>query len=156
MAGSQPIIAKPGGGRKIDIGDSAFGMYVKATGDQTEGVFSLLESIEPPDLSPPLHIHHDASESFYILEGEYEMFVAGERYLCAPGSFVHIPSGVPHTFKVGAIAGRKLNLYTPAAMVGYFDDLAAAAAEGADDEAISRIALRYNMEVVGPVPDNYV
>ena len=48
-------------------------------------------------------------------------------------------------------------LYTPAAMVGYFDEVAAAAQAGeVDPEVLSQIALRYSMEVVGPVPEGYV
>jgi hypothetical protein len=31
-----------------------------------------------------------------------------------------------HGFRVGRVASRKLNLYTPAAMVGYFDEIAQA------------------------------
>jgi len=42
-------------------------------------------------------------------------------------------------------------------MVGYFDELAAAAAAGEmDDDVLGAIAGRYGMEVVGPVPDGYV
>ena len=52
---------------------------------------------------------------------------------------------------------RKLNVYTPAAMVGYFDELSAAIlSDAADDEGLDTIARRYGMEVVGPVPDGYL
>ena len=55
------------------------------------------------------------------------------------------------------MASRKLNLYTPAAMIGYFDELADAARAGdGDPDALSQIALRYSMEVIGPVPEGYV
>ena len=62
-----------------------------------------------------------------------------------------------HGFRVGAVAGRKLNLYTPAAMMGYFDELRDAIRSGhVDDEYLSEIAVRYGMEVVGPVPGTYL
>jgi hypothetical protein len=35
---------------------------------------------------------------------------------------VFIPARIEHGFRVGGSASRKLNLYAPAAMVGYFDD----------------------------------
>jgi hypothetical protein len=55
------------------------------------------------------------------------------------------------------VASRKLNIYTPAGMVGYFDDVAAAVAAGTvDDATLGGIALRYGMEVIGPVPEGYV
>ena len=55
------------------------------------------------------------------------------------------------------MASRKLNLYTPAAMVGYFDDLSDAINKGtAGPDDLSEIANRYSMEVLGPVPEGYV
>ena len=52
---------------------------------------------------------------------------------------------------------RKLNLYTPAGMVGYFDELSASITAGESDPArLDEIALRYGMEVTGPVPEGYL
>jgi hypothetical protein len=51
---------------------------------------------------------------------------------------------------------RKLNFYTPAAMIGYFDELAAGINAGMDEQALEAIAERYAMEVVGPVPEGYL
>jgi hypothetical protein len=45
---------------------------------------------------------------------------------------VLIPSGTEHTFQVTDSPSRKLNLFTPAAMVGYFDELAIAVQQGRD------------------------
>jgi mannose-6-phosphate isomerase-like protein (cupin superfamily) len=50
-------------------------MSVKASAEETDGAFALLEAQEPPGFGPPLHIHHDAAEAFYVLEGEYIMFI---------------------------------------------------------------------------------
>jgi quercetin dioxygenase-like cupin family protein len=153
FAGSAFVLG-PDEGRTIDLG--GFRMSVKATHDQTNGAFSLLESQEPPGFGPPLHIHHDAAEAFYVLEGEYMIFLEGREAICPAGSFIFIPAGMAHGFRVGGVASRKLNLYTPAAMVGYFDEVAAAAKMGdVDSDILSRISLRYSMEVVGPVPDGY-
>jgi len=151
---SEHVILPPGGGRKLDMG--TFAMFVKAAGNDTDGAFSLLESSEPAGFGPPLHIHHDAAESFYVLEGEYAMLIDGSEYSCPVGSFVYVPAGVPHTFRVGIATSRKLNLYTPAAMIGYFDELSWATAEGTvDDERLAAIARTYSMQVLGPVPENY-
>jgi hypothetical protein len=57
---------------------------------------------------------------------------------------------------VGTVASRKLNLYAPAAMVGYFDELGDAIKSGdLDEDALSSIAVKYSMEVLGPVPEGY-
>jgi len=149
------FILGPGEGRSIDLG--AFRMSVKATHEQTNGAFTLLEADEPAGFGPPLHIHRDAAEAFYVLEGEYIIFLDGSEASCPAGSFIYIPAGMPHGFRVGGVTSRKLNLYMPAAMVGYFDEVADAAQAGeVDPEALSRIALRYSMEVIGPVPEGYL
>ena len=104
-----------------------------------------------------MHVHRNAAEAFYVLEGEYVIFVEGREERCPAGSFVYIPAGVEHGFRVGPLPSKKLNLYVPAAMVGYFDDLATAIKSGqVDDEALTAVALRYGMEVLGPVPEGYV
>lgn len=150
----QPIILRPGEGRSIDLG--TFGMTVKATAAQTSDAFTLLEADEPPGFGPPMHIHHDAAEAFYVLAGEYIIFVRDEEFACPAGSFIYIPAGAPHGFRVGSQPSRKLNLYAPAAMVGYFEELSAAIAGGdVDPEALTEMAARYGMEVTGPVPDGY-
>ena len=149
------IVLRPGEGRPIDLGN--FAMIVKADGADSGGSFALLEAAEPPNFGPPLHIHHDCAEAFYVLEGEYRIFIEGEEHRCPAGSFVLIPSGLQHGFRTGAVASRKLNLYAPSEMVGYFDDLSAAIARGeAHPKKLDDIAERHGMEVVGPVPEGYL
>jgi len=149
------FILRPGEGRSIDLG--SFGMSVKATHDDTNGLFTLLEAQEPAGFGPPLHIHRDAAEAFYVLEGEYIIFIDGREEPCPAGSFIFIPAGIPHGFRVGGVASRKLVLFAPAAMLGYFDELAAAVSAGdADPDLLSEIARRYAMDVIGPVPEGYL
>lgn len=145
----------PGDGRSIDLGN--FAMVVKASADETASAFTLLEAAEPAGFGPPMHIHHDAAEAFYVLAGEYLIFVEDREFTCAAGSFIYIPAGLRHGFRVGDVPSRKLNLYAPGAMVGYFDELSAAIAAGESDPArLDEVALRYGMEVVGPVPEGYL
>jgi mannose-6-phosphate isomerase-like protein (cupin superfamily) len=156
MADDEPaIILRPGDGRSIDLGN--FAMTVKATAEDTDQAFTLLEAEEPPDFGPPMHVHRDAAEAFYVLAGEYHVVVHDETFVCPAGSFIYIPARVPHGFRVGSVPSRKLNLYAPAAMVGYFDELSAALANGvADDATLAAIADRYGMTIIGPVPGGYL
>jgi quercetin dioxygenase-like cupin family protein len=142
-------------GRTIDLG--AFRMSVKADASDTGGAFTLLEASEPPGFGPPMHTHEDAAEAFYVLEGEYLIFIEEEELVCPAGSFVYVPAGVVHGFRVGNVQSRKLNIYTPAAMVGYFDELAIAATgdTSPDAAALTEMAARYSMTVLGPVPEGY-
>jgi hypothetical protein len=62
-----------------------------------------------------------------------------------------------HGFRVGSVPSRKLNLYTPAAMVSYFDELSASIATGESDTAsLGETSLRFGIEITGPVPDGYL
>ena len=152
---SRPFVLRPDEGRDIDLGN--FRMSLKASGEDTGQAFSLLEAEEPPNFGPPMHIHHDAAEAFYVVSGEYVIFIEDDEYVCPAGSFVFIPAGVPHGFRVGGGTSRKLNIYAPAAMVGYFDELSAAIArDEMDPEALAEIARRYGMEIIGPVPEGYL
>jgi quercetin dioxygenase-like cupin family protein len=153
--GRDGYVLQPGEGRVIDLGGSS--LSVKATDEQTGGMFTLLETAGPPHSGPPLHIHHGVAEAFYVLEGEYVIFIGDSEARCPAGSFSFIPAETPHGFKVGDVASRKLNLYLPASMVGYFDDLSKAMSEGeADPGQLSEIATKYSMEVIGPVPEGYL
>ena len=155
MASADGYVLQPGEGREIDLG--GFSMSVKATDEESNGLFTLLEAQEPPGFGPPLHIHHGIAEAFYVLEGEYVIFIRETETHCPAGSFIFIPAETPHGFRVGEVASRKLNLYLPAAMVGYFDDLSDATKDGdADSERLSGIATRHSMEVIGPVPEGYI
>jgi quercetin dioxygenase-like cupin family protein len=151
----RPIVHLPGEGRAIDMG--VFTMTVKADGSDTGDSFSLLEAVEPPGFGPPMHTHEDAGEAFYVLEGEYLIFLDDQEFRCPAGSFVYIPAGRVHGFRVGDMPSRKLNIYSPTAMIGYFDELAhaAAVAEPLDDAALVTMAARYGMTVLGPVPEGY-
>jgi quercetin dioxygenase-like cupin family protein len=151
----EAFVLQPGEGRSIDLG--GFLMTVKADAETKNAAFTLLEATEPPHFGPPMHIHRDAAEAFYVLEGEYIIFIGDQETRCPAGSFVYIPPGAVHGFRVGAHPSKKLNLYVPKAMVGYFDELAAAIASGdVDDGALANIAERYGMEVLGPVPEGYI
>lgn len=153
-AGGSFVVA-PGEGRLIHLRD--FEMRVKADAQSTQGVVSVLEATEPPGFGPPIHVHDDAAEAFYVLEGEYVIHLDGDERSCPAGSLIFIPQGVPHGFRVGAVPSRKLNFYFPAAMTAYFDDLAAALARSdVTDEELAEIAQAHHMHIVGPPSARYV
>jgi mannose-6-phosphate isomerase-like protein (cupin superfamily) len=154
---TEAYIVQPDAGRHLDMG--TFEAEVLATGSQTQEAFSLLKSQgEGEGFGPPMHIHHDAAEAFFVLEGDYLMFFDDRQELCPPGTFVYVPKGMAHTFRVVSPGpGSKLNIFTPAAMVGFFESLADAEAAGAaSPDLVEVIAARHQMEVVGPVPTAYL
>jgi quercetin dioxygenase-like cupin family protein len=149
------IVRLPGEADVARIGN--FDRLFHAVGTETGNAFTLIETRELElGAGPPLHIHHDAAESFFVLSGEYVMHLDDRDHRCPAGSFVYVPIGMVHTFQAVAPGSRKLNLYTPSGMEGYFVELGQAIAEGVDDAQLDEIAGRYSMEIVGPVPKGYV
>lgn len=55
-------------------------MILKATGEQTEGRFFLLDQTVPGNYAVPWHVHHHEDEAWYLLEGDVA-FYCGERRL---------------------------------------------------------------------------
>jgi mannose-6-phosphate isomerase-like protein (cupin superfamily) len=149
------IVLRPGDARAIDLG--GFEVVVHADGAETDGQFSLIETGErDAGGGPPLHVHRDCAETFVVLAGRYAMHLGDEAFECPAGSFVYVPKGLVHTFRTLDAGSRKLNLYTPAGMVGYFDELAAGIAAGMSEADLDALAGRYAMDVVGPVPEGYL
>jgi quercetin dioxygenase-like cupin family protein len=64
----------------------------------SEAFFVILE----PGEAPPIHVHGDAEQVFFIIEGEGELGVgpdAGEKHPLKAGDFVRTPPGVPHSVR---------------------------------------------------------
>ena len=91
--------------------------------------------------SPVPHVHGRHAESFYVLDGELKFEAGGREFFTEPGSWVQIPSGVPHKVAVrGPRRARFLNLHSPSSGFGRFlrsldedaDDTLAATRAGFD------------------------
>jgi len=100
---------------------------VHLRGEQSGGTAALVELAMPAGASgPPLHVHPQHGEGFYVLEGEMTFQVGDEVVTAAAGSFAFAPLGVPHTLaNLGERDARILVLCAPAGFEPYFERLAA-------------------------------
>ncbi len=71
---------------------------ILASSAETDGDYIALEALVPPGGGPPLHIHHDQIETFFILEGKLEIRVGDQVYEAKVGDFVHVSKNTPHNF----------------------------------------------------------
>ena len=133
--------------------------YFLATGDETGGTFTLVDERAKRGVSVPLHLHRDDMESFYVVEGEITFYIgdqAGEK--AGAGSFVHLPGGVVHGFRVESETARYLILTTPHHGEFYRAITLPSRAGGSpplesiDESQIEKACKEYGVEFVGPLP----
>ena len=85
---------------------------IKATSKETDGLYTLVEVLEPEG-EAPLHVHHREDEAFWVLDGEVTFRIGDETIEASAGSFVFGPRDVPHTFTVHSGSARLLFLLSP-------------------------------------------
>lgn len=141
---------------------------IKASGEQTGGRLLQLHAVDHRGAAPPLHIHHDTDETWYVIDGQITVFVGDEQIEAGPGAFVFGPMGVPHTFLVTSERAEFFVTFSPAGtkgpsgygVDGFFQDVAALVVSGAappeprepDPEDFARRMMQYGIEMVGPPP----
>ena len=81
---------------------------VKATSEQTGGVFNLFEVCCPPDYATPLHIHYTEDVAVYVLEGALTFFWGSEKKEAVAGSYFFQPRGTPHGFRVEGVTPARI------------------------------------------------
>ena len=69
---------------------------------------------------PPLHVHPNQDETFYVLEGEYIMEVGGKRATLHAGDCVLAPRSVPHVWACTSGTGKMIISFTPAGKMEAF------------------------------------
>lgn len=60
----------------------------------------VFEMTLPAGSAPPLHVHDDLDDTWYILGGQMALRCGDEELLVGAGHWVSMPRGVPHTFRV--------------------------------------------------------
>ncbi len=99
-----------------------------ADGRQTGGAFSQFEQLCPKDSGPPPHTHTQI-ENFYIMDGVITFLVDGNVIVGKKGSFVTVPAGTVHSFRVDSETALILNSYVPAGFELVITELGDAAPE---------------------------
>lgn len=146
MSPSGPTLLQSGEGKKIRIfGGVEF--RVKVSSQQSGGAFTLLDNLNPAGTYLPPHVHANEDETFTILEGEFEFYVADQTLRAGPGATVFAPRGIPHAFKVvSSTPGRALMLATPGGFERCMEELSALPLDPPDMPAVFQVCARYGIE----------
>jgi quercetin dioxygenase-like cupin family protein len=102
-------------------------MTVHADSNETTGQFALVEAYTVPGMEPPMHVHKNEDELFYVMEGKLTVFRGSEVLEATAGTSVFLPRGVPHTFRIESKTARGLILITPGGFENYFREIGAPA-----------------------------
>jgi quercetin dioxygenase-like cupin family protein len=110
-------------------------------GEDTAGRYAIVESITPPGGGVPLLHTHPVQETFWVIDGEYEIYgrdAAGNKYAtpARAGEVVHVPHNSPHGFRnVGQTSGKILFIFEPAGtMEVFFEEVGLPVADKAPAE----------------------
>ncbi len=123
---------------------------IKATSEQTGGVFNLFEVCCPPGFATPLHIHYTEDVAIYVLEGPLTLFWGSEKKEGLAGSYFFQPRGTPHGFRVeGDTPARILYGTVPAGLDRFVLEHQAPTSM----PELGTAAARYKIELLGPLPD---
>jgi mannose-6-phosphate isomerase-like protein (cupin superfamily) len=60
----------------------------------------VLEMTLPVGHAPPLHVHDTLDDTWYLLEGRMAARCGDDEYVVEAGTWVSMPRGVPHAFRV--------------------------------------------------------
>ncbi len=123
---------------------------VKATWEQTGGVFNLFEVSCPPEYATPLHIHYAEDVAVFVLEGALTFFWGSEKKEAVAGSYFFQPRGTPHGFRVeGATPARILYKTVPAGFDRFVIEYKLPTTMSEPETA----AAQYKIEILGPLPE---
>jgi quercetin dioxygenase-like cupin family protein len=78
----------------------------------TNGAFFLVEAMLAPGTEPPPHVHTREDELFYVLEGEFDVYVGKEAFKVKTGECVFLPRFRPHAFVMAILSWRRAISHT--------------------------------------------
>jgi oxalate decarboxylase/phosphoglucose isomerase-like protein (cupin superfamily) len=161
------LMLRPGAGRNI----TGASMILKVGAGQS-GAWSAFEAVLTPGFDVGAHLHRQAEEFFFILDGELDLLAfeprtrttgdwrswesaSGTRVMRGgPGSAMFVPAGCPHAFaNPTAAPARMLFLVSPPGHEHYLDELGELIGQGGppDPAAIAEVRARHDIQQLTPM-----
>lgn len=143
--------SRPAGeGKQLSVVGDPF--ICKAVGEDTANGWALFEATVLPGSMVPDHKHDGFDEAFYMLEGELEMQVAGEKVTASPGYFINIRRGTVHSYQnTSAVAARYLTWTHPAGIEHFYEEISQNVKQVPEDLGkIVAIAEKHQIEILPP------
>jgi quercetin dioxygenase-like cupin family protein len=157
------VISRNNKGFKVNSGEARFGIRykmkgitsnivdVKISGKDTENDVAVFEQTGLTYKGgPPMHIHFNQDEWFYVVEGEYLFQVGEERHQLKQGDTIFLPRNVQHGFIQLKEKGKLIVTFMPAGKMEAFFALTASWTTPPTKEEIAKAFADHEMKVVGP------
>ena len=138
-------IVGPGEGRTLP------GIVFKVAADQAAGSFSIVEHPYQAGVLIPPHVHADANQVTYVIEGKVGIRIGDDVFDAPAGSYVIKPSGVPHThWNATEHPARVMEITTPGGFETFFDELGTLFADGGppDPAALHQLGERHRTRFI--------
>jgi quercetin 2,3-dioxygenase len=99
---------------------------------------------------PPLRIHLNQDEIFFIVQGEYIFQVGNDKHTLKAGDTIFLTRAVPHAFAQLTDSGKMFFLFQPSGkMEDYFRALGNLTSQPTPEQG-AKIFADHDMKVVGP------
>jgi mannose-6-phosphate isomerase-like protein (cupin superfamily) len=156
-----PVVSagRLGKGFHVSAGSDRFGAKLfylngrfdcKVSAKDTAGDLCIYDTFRTTRGGPPLHIHHDQDEWFFVREGQFVFQVGDDTFQLKPGDSVFGPRKVPHAFVNVTETGALMIAYQPAGTIEQFfldGSLFLAPPTPTELQALYR---KHRLEIVGP------
>jgi quercetin dioxygenase-like cupin family protein len=147
-------------GFKVDSGKDRFNEPIKYRGvnpndvkisaKDTDGQLSVFEYVGFQKIGPPLHVHFNQDEIFYVVEGEFLFQLDSEKMTLKAGDTIFLPQNVPHTWLQLSDKGKLVYLLQPAGQMEEFFKKMNELKGPPTEELVQQIHQAHGMKIVGP------
>src|ERR671921_1757092 len=121
MGAAVPIIRGEGEGERLWFAGGGVHVW-KATAEETDGAFNLVEDRMQKGKTTPLHTHPNLDETLIVLEGEILVYAEGREHRVGPHGVAVAPRGDAHAFMVTSQSALILFLQTPGSGEAFYRD----------------------------------
>jgi quercetin dioxygenase-like cupin family protein len=158
MSTQGTIIRREGEGERLWFAGGGL-WTIKATAEETDGAFILVEDRMTRGKMTPLHTHPNQDETLIVLEGEILVYAEGREHRVGPRGVAVALRGAPHAFMVTSESALILTLQTPGSGEAFYRDASEPASAETDpartDFGRLRAAAQRHPEIIqilGPPP----
>ncbi len=124
---------------------------VALLGSESDGALNFRADQVPPGAGPPLHMHTEQAETFYVAEGTFRFLVDESEIIGNKGMTIHVPKRTPHCFQnISGEPATLVSALTPGIHDGFVLDVAAAEQSGASIEELTTLAEQNGTIILGP------